>query len=543
MKKRKTIFNRPYLFLVLFLIILLYNSLVQAETIPEHTTNLNVYRFTQVLDVSEYGNIDIWLLIQLRFEEDETPNNDYVLKFEIYPTDEKIEILPNNPKYFNYLNNTTTQTGYESYVRFVIDKSVSQEYEYFSFGCKYKPREGSVSKKVSIEGESYDRWRLNHYSGIHQSIGNYVRKFIITPESVIIDDLGDFVTNDDALDKFEQFVELRYSDYEKPMEIIPIPEFEDIQESDVQILFQISLEEVQTTLEYQIFHRPPLEFLIFIFVITCLALCLIAGYVIKKNSKDIKKFTIIIVGAFIFACITALTSFFVYGDIPIMVGILVALLAFILGVYTLGTSKHYADKTEGLIHNFERRQNRRFDGVGQSIKDIQDLVHRTLSETEESIPLQEEKSSKQRELKDEIKKPEYRDETLKLVKMITSEIQQFFPVKSEVLLHAKDKRIDLLIELPDENVIPVEIKRFSKRLVKETLPNKIVQMLKGAMKEYDAKESIVIIMNKGVGKKAEQVFKDVSPETIYLIKGKTVEIIQKRLIKLLIEIKKRYPET
>jgi hypothetical protein len=72
-----------FIILSLILSITSISLFTKADDIKAYSANLEIYRFIEIIDVSENGSTDVWILILLRFNQSINNTYDYELNFSL----------------------------------------------------------------------------------------------------------------------------------------------------------------------------------------------------------------------------------------------------------------------------------------------------------------------------------------------------------------------------------------------------------------------------------------------------------------------------
>jgi hypothetical protein len=549
--------GKYFFFSFILISIILSNNSINALTFHGHTTDLDVYRFTQILDVSENEDIDIWTIIQLRFNQSEDRTDDYYLYLDLYPIKGDVEVFPEISPYKDYIKEPIIQTEKDPSIKFYIDGSVNKKYEYYTFAFRYH-----VSSEVITETnqwyESFIQWQLTHYSGIPQTIGNYVRIFIVLPENIEFVDKGDYSVYDDIPKSLISSSYLSY-DYNKTVhETIYVEKLNETIFKGGKYLFKSAPEEVSTSISYKMFTPKWYFTLILTMICTVVAICFgiwSALYKPKKFSKIILLMIATSIGS-------SISSGILFTELKIALTIQIAWISLIVAVFTIHNSERNTKKTNKLILIFESNMRQIMLDIKNVITDFrkeykigtkelkklitkavdeQQTSEKTIKEARESVAKLESKPIKQKEIRQKIKTTSFRNDTMFLVKTIIEEIKNQFPNLYSGTIHDDKKiiEVDVIFELPDK-LIPVEIKRYPKRLIGNHVPRKLIESMKFIMQQTSTNEALLIIMNPGIRKDAYKILKEgCLPNRLHIIHGSKTPIIKRRLIKLLKELKNR----
>lgn len=539
----------------LLLIILLSNissSYVSAETIPAHTTDLNIYRFTEIIDVCKDGSVNIWIIVILRFNQEENRSSDYFVKFSLYPTKkESITVYPVDKLYSNFFSYSIVSEDKVT-IEFDFDKNINKNFEYFSFAFKYQVDEGHIVKKISKWDEPYDRWKLNHYIGIPQTISNYIRLCIILPEETILQNIEGYIEDDSIPEAIEL---TSYLKFDQNKTIHNEKYIEDLNNTIYQngiFLYKIKLEEISSVFEFSTYQTLSSTWAILLGIVI-LGMIIVIILAILSAIKKTDKFLRMLIGMIWFSGFSFVVSYCYFRDVKIAITLLIACTSIVIAVFSIYFSKKNSDKTnraisiseenmknvlaeiKRLINDFEKKQMQSNKNLSRKIDGLPELVNRITNRSREEIPALEENEANREKLKGKIKTKKFRDETSSLLKMIVSEIKKYFPDTGSGFIEylGGGKQIDFLIQLP-EKIIPIEVKKYPKKIIANHLPNELAKTMNFLMGQVGTDESALIIMNPGISQDATKILiRQCYPNKLHIIKGTKVRTVRQNLIRFL----------
>jgi len=481
------------LLITLFIIIILFSCLhrTDAEIIHNHSTNINI-RYTEIIDISEKGNADIWAVIRFKFLENHS-ENPYFLDFKIDPhtNDNTIKVYPDesNETFGRYIGYKIEEYDDEKIVHIKLNASVSENYQYYSFVFHYKLPAPYLAEKISKSFEGGERWVINHKIYIPNDLNYYIRLAVILPKGADIQNPDLFIQYKGIPKGIDSVLELDYQKWGNisKEEYFPMP-------------FNISIFKNKLVLydnnapnSVRIFERytlPNEALLIFGRVIPLVSLvvsviALIIG-IIRNKDKIIERY---IPGSVIIFGVIVLFSF-IWVIIDLLANVLrllMLLLALVAIVLTL--------QTTSLVNRLRNEQRERDNNLMRELSDLKasDTISDLGSEGEKIY-------AKKSDIND------LKSRYLELISSLSKEIDRWgqYPSSMSLGKRYKGKTIDFVLDTKD-GYIPIEVKVYPKRIIGNNLPYKLREMMKSLTNLINANTALLVVLNPGITAKAKEI--------------------------------------
>jgi len=488
--------NKPKLSLISLFIIIIFISCfyrVDAEIIHNHSTNINM-RYTEIIDISENGNANIWAIIRFKLPENHS-ENPYFLDFKIdsHVNNSTIEIYPDvsNETFGNYLQYKIEEYDEdEKFVHITLNASVSEKYQYYSFLFHYIIPPPYLAEKISKSFEEGDRWIINHQVYVPNDLNHYVRLAIILPKRADIQNPKLFIQYEGMPKGIESVLELDYQKWGNisKKEYYPLPFNSSLFENKL-VLYNNNAPNSVTIFErYTLPNESSLFFgrIIPLLGLVISAVALFIG-IIKNKDKFIIKWHSPISVTIPGLIALFLLTWVIVDLLPNILKVLTLLLALAAIVLSL--------QTTSLVNIFRNEQRERDNVLMRELSDIK------ASETATDM--------RQEEKEIVINKTEINDlksRYFELIRSLSKEIDKWgqYPSSMSLGKQHKGRTIDFVLDTED-GPIPIEVKVYPKRIINNNLPHKLRSTMRMLANLLNANTALLVVLNPGITSEAKEI--------------------------------------
>lgn len=494
---------------------LLNHRIVSAEVIQDHSTNMHM-RYTEIIDINEKGDAKIWVIIRLKFFEN-NPENNYLLSFKIdsHVNENTIKMYPDrsNETFGRYLNYQVEEYNENAKIVWIeLFSNVSEVYQYYSFIFHYTVPAPYLAEKISESLEEGERWIINHKIHIPKNLNDYIRLAIVLPKKTDVQDPDLFAQYTGVPKGIKSVLELDYEKWnnENNKEYFPLPFNDSIFENRFVLYNNEAPNDVHLFIKYELPNKvvlllhPLLGVLGIVVGITAVIL-----QIIKSKSKITKENFLETLGKCLVPLIIIIFSIFLLFNLLIniltsilgLLTLLLALIAIILTIETTSLVRKFREEQKGYNHKI-------MDYIASTKTSLtmKDLKEESIEKVDvESDVTEEERKFDASKVDTSVLKMNYRN----LISALSKEIEEWGQYIPSVAIEkgAGAKVTDFILYTKD-GPLPIEAKVYPKRIISNNLPYKIRDELMWMMELVNASTSLLIVLTPGITERAKAIIRE-----------------------------------